>query len=146
MSDPEESLDDPAEVPQMDPAPPPANEPQDLPNFSLTPATAHGGILDYTTASGRKLYASATAKLEEDLFDCVADDLYSFLKALKDRAREYGWDEEGIGILSIPNDPNNPTEFKSLIESHGEIDLSTIHALEESYLNGHRRSAQDEDQ
>ena len=136
MSDPEESLDDPAEVPPMDPAQPPANEPQDLPNFSLTPATAHGGILDYTTASGRKLYASATAKLEEDLFDCVADDLYLFLKALKDRAREYGWDEEGIGILSILNDPNNPTEFKSLIESHGEIDLSTIHTFEESYLNG----------
>ena len=34
--------------------------------FSLTPATAHGGILDYATAAGRKLYANATAKLEED--------------------------------------------------------------------------------
>ena len=58
--------------------------------FSLTPATAHGGILDYSTATGRKLYENATAKLEEDQFDCIADDLYSFLKALKDRAREYG--------------------------------------------------------
>ena len=49
--------------------------------FSLTPATAIGGIIDYSTNSGRKMYASATAKLEEDQFDCVAEDLYSFLKA-----------------------------------------------------------------
>ena len=111
--------------------------------FSLTPATAHGGVLDYATAAGRKLYANATAKLEEDQFDCVADDLYSFLKALKDRAREYGWDEHGIGILSIPDDPENPQEFKSLIDSHGEIDLQTIERFEESYLSGQSRSAQD---
>lgn len=111
--------------------------------FSLTPATAHGGILDYATAAGRKLYAHATAKLEEDQFDCVAEDLYSFLKALKDRAREYGWDEPGIGILSIPDDPANPQEFKSLIDSHGELDLQTVRAFEESYIQGQSRSAQD---
>ena len=84
-----------------------------------------------------------TEKLKEDLFECVADDLYSFLKALKDRVQEYGWDEDGIGILSIPDDPERPTEFKSLIESHGEIDLAIIQVIEKSYLNGHSRSAQD---
>ena len=111
--------------------------------FSLTPATAHGGILDYATTAGRKMYANATAKLDDDQFDCVADDLYSFLKALKDRAREYGWDEPGIGILSIPDDPVNPQEFKSLIESHGELDLQTILDFETSYIQGQSRSAQD---
>ena len=104
--------------------------------FSLTPATAHGGILDYSTATGRKLYENATAKLEEDQFDCIADDLYSFLKALKDRAREYGWDEPGVGILSIPDNPMNPQEFKSLIDNHGELDLHTIQEFESSYIQG----------
>ena len=61
----------------------------DPPQFSLTPATAVGGIIDYSTSAGLKLYTTATAKLEEDLFDCSANDLYFFLKALKDRAREH---------------------------------------------------------
>lgn len=112
-------------------------------NFSLTPATAIGGIIDYSTSSGRKMYAAATAKLEEDLFDCVAEDLYSFLKALKDRAREFGWDTHGVGILSIPDDPVNPTDFKSLIDQHGEIELETIRTFEESYIDEPVRPAQD---
>ena len=83
----------------------------DQPRFSLTPATAVGGIIDYSTSAGLKLYTAATAKLEEDLFDYSADDLYSFLKALKDRAREHGWDEYGVGIMSIPDQIENPTGF-----------------------------------
>jgi hypothetical protein len=111
--------------------------------FSLTPATAAGVVNDYTRATGRKLYSRATSKLEENLFDCVAEDLYSFLKSLKDRAREFGWDETGIGILSIPDDPHNPSEFKSLIDSHGEIKLSTLRKFEDTYIDRQNRSAQD---
>ena len=111
--------------------------------FSLTPATVHGGILDYSTATGRKLYDNATAKLEEDQFVCVADDLNSFLRALKDRAREYGWDEPGVGILSILDDLMNLQEFKSLINNHGELDLQTIQEFESSYIQGQSRSTQD---
>ena len=118
------------------------NQSQNI-TFSLTPATAIGGIIDYSTNSGRKMYASATAKLEEDQFDCVAEDLYSFLKALKDRAREFGWDTYGVGILSIPDDPINPTDFKSLIDQHGEIELETIRNFEESYIGESVRPAQD---
>ena len=134
----------PAAVPQAaPPVVPPAPVARNPVQFSLTPATAHGGILDYATTAGRKLYANATAKLEEDQFDCVADDLYLFLKALKDQAREYGWDEPGVGILSIPDDPVNPQEFKSLIDNHGELELTTIHEFERSYIQGQSRSAQD---
>lgn len=111
--------------------------------FSLTPARSIRGIIDYSTSSGRKLYEKATAKLEEDLFDCNAEDLYSFLKALKDRSREFGWDERGVGILSIPNDPIDPNEFKSLITQHGEISMENIKEFEESYITGQNRAAQD---
>ena len=113
------------------------------PAFSLTPATAVGGIIDYNTSAGRKLYSAATAKVEEDLFDCTADDLYGFLRAVKDRAREFGWDQAGVGILSIPDDPVNPTSFKSLIEQHGEITLQEIFEFEETYISEPNISAQD---
>ena len=124
-------------------APAAAGGPAQVVAFSLTPATSIGGIIDYATSRGRKMYTSATTKLEDEPFDCVAEDLYSFLKALKDRAREFGWDDTGIGILSIPNDPVNPTEFKSLIDQHGEIELDTIRAFEESYIDQANRPAQD---
>ena len=117
--------------------------PSNVVAFSLTPATSIGGIIDYSTSMGRKLYSTAISKLEEDPFDCVAEDLYSFLKALKDRAREFGWDESGVGILSIPDDPVNPTEFKSLIDQHGEIELDMIRRFEETYIDQANRSAQD---
>ena len=113
------------------------------PPFSLTPATAVGGVIDYTTSTGRKLYSAATAKLEEDLFDCCADDLYSFLKALKDRAREFGWDDYGIGIMSIPDDINNPTQFRSIIDFHGEITLEHLTDFEATYVGAQNRAAQD---
>ena len=58
--------------------------------FALSPAMAYNGIIDYSTTQGRKMYSAATAKLSEDLYDCNAEDLYTFLKALKERAREYG--------------------------------------------------------
>ena len=113
------------------------------PPFSLTPATAVGGIIDYTTSAGRKLYSTAIAKLEEDLFDCSADDLYSFLKALKDRAREFGWDDYGIGIMSIPDDLNDPTTFRSIIDHHGEITLEHLTEFEATYVGAQNRAAQD---
>ena len=55
--------------------------------FALTPAMALDGIIDYKTTRGRKMYAAATTKLSEDLYDCNAEDLYAFLKAY---ARELG--------------------------------------------------------
>ena len=49
---------------------------------------AYNGIIDYSTTQGRKMYPAATAKLSEDLCDCNAEDLYTFLKALKEQSRE----------------------------------------------------------
>ena len=94
--------------------------------FLLTPARSVRGIIDYTRSAGRKIYERATSKLEEDLFDCNSEELYSFLKALKDRSREFGWDKHAIGVLSIPDNPVNPEGFKSLIDYHSEISMETI--------------------
>ena len=42
--------------------------------FALTPAMTHNGLVDCSTAQGRKLYDNATAKLDDELFDCNAED------------------------------------------------------------------------
>ena len=31
--------------------------------------------------------------------------------------------------MSIPDYPDNPTEFKSLLDNHGEIDINTIRTV-----------------
>ena len=112
--------------------------------FALTPAMTRDGLVDYSTAQGRKLYDNATAKLDDELFDCNAEDLHAFLKSLKDRAREHGWEGEGTGILSIPEDPLDPdTAFASLIDNHGEISIETIRQSEESHVSTETRAAQD---
>ena len=93
--------------------------PQDNITFALTPAMTCNGLVDCSTAQGRKLYDNATAKLDDELFDCNSEDSHAFLKFLKDRAREHGWEGEGTGVLSIPDDPQDPdTVFASLIDDH----------------------------
>ena len=46
--------------------------------FTLTPAVAVIGVIDYKTTEGRKLYAHTTYKLDEELYDCKPDGLYQF--------------------------------------------------------------------
>ena len=112
--------------------------------FALTPAMTHDGIVDYSTTQGRKLYDNATAKLDDELFDCNAEDLCAFLKPLKDRAREHGWEGEGAGALSIPEDPLDPdAAFASLIDNHGEISIDAMRQSEESCMQTESRAAQD---
>ena len=110
--------------PQVVPA---VNVPANLPQvvFALTPAAANPGIIDYTTVSGRKMKETCTKKLTEDLFDCVPENLFTFLKALKDRSRDCGWNG-GAGILDITRDPANPnTPSDDLLEKYGSIRLES---------------------
>ena len=45
--------------------------------------------------------------------------------------------------FSIPDNPAAPNHFKTLVDSHGEIDLDKIMAFEEKYVDLENRSAQD---
>ena len=50
--------------------------------FALTPAVAITGVVDFKTAEGRKLFQTATHKLEDEPFDCDADGSCQLLKSL----------------------------------------------------------------
>ena len=112
--------------------------------FALTPAVAVIGVIDYKTTEGRKLYAHATYKLDEELYDCKPDGLYQFLQALSNRAQEYGWNHNDSGILNIPTNPLAPESEKAyLIDNYGMISLEQIREFEETYMNLPIRPSQD---
>ena len=114
------------------------------PTFALTPYQAINGIIDYTTNEGRKYYERATAKLNDEGFDCQADTLRAFIKDLERRAEAFGWTSTITGILNIHidiNDPNSPT--KNLLEHYGELDWDQIFDYDVTYIHNNTRAAQD---
>jgi hypothetical protein len=112
--------------------------------FALTPASAVQGVIDMTTSEGRKLYSSATHKLEEDLYDCQPDGLYQFLATLHTRAQEFGWNDPIGGILQIPEDATDiASDTLYLVDNYGQIPLPRIREFEETYLDQPIRPAQD---
>jgi hypothetical protein len=112
--------------------------------FTLTPASAIPGNIYFTTNGGRKLYGSATYKLDEDPYDCQPDRLYQFLASLHTKAQEFEWIDQIGGILQIPEnaqDINSPTMY--LVDNYGQIPLAQIREFEDEYIATPVRPAQD---
>jgi hypothetical protein len=111
--------------------------------FALNPAQAIEGVIDYSTTEGRKLYNSATSRLDEELFDCNADGLYQFLQSLGHRASEYGWDNINEGIISIPENQvdANPEEY-SILTEYGQLTMEMIEEYETTFIDTEGRQAQ----
>ena len=117
------------------------SEAEEIP-FALTPGVVDDDILDFRDGGVRKLYAHATSSvMGSEGFDCTAKGLHSFLKEVKRRARQYGWDTT---VCEIPTDPNNvQSTLVSLLTNHGELTLEQIVAFDETYVFNESRSAQD---
>ena len=114
--------------------------------FALNPAGAITGLIDFNKVNHLKMHRRATTKLADDTFDCVPEDLYQFLKELGDRAAEYSWSDETVGILMIPkpsDDPALSVRHVNLLSNHGEISMDDICIFENTYIKGNSRSAQD---
>ena len=114
--------------------------------FHLNPAASITGVLDYSDKEAKRLYHSAIKSLypKEELYQCEPGEMEIFLKALYNRANQYGWDDEVDGILHIPEDPSSatsPTRF--LLKEYGTITMERIAAFERSYLGRQVRPAQD---
>jgi hypothetical protein len=111
--------------------------------FALTPAVAITGVINYRKTSGRKLFESATSKLDEELYDCKPEGLYQFLQSLSQRAQDMGWSGDD-GILMIPEDPfDADSDLVYLVDNYGVVDLAQIRSFEEQYLIGNSRASQD---
>ena len=114
--------------------------------FHLNPSTTIDGVLDFTDKNAKKIYEKAIKSLypQDDLYQCEPAEMISLLKALKNKANEFGWDHEQNGILHIPNDHTDPmSNTKYLPSEYGQIDMATITRFEKSYLGQPVRPAQD---
>ena len=78
------------------------------------------GVIIFAKSDNIKLHKKGTSRLSEDCFDCVPKDLHQFLKKLSDRAREYHWNDDVLGILMIPDHPILPTKYTDLLTNHGD--------------------------
>ena len=108
--------------------------------FVLAPGLAASGVLDYSTASGAKIYRAATQPLMEDLFNCEPQGLKVFLAYLEDRAIINGWEP----ILDIPEDARNPdVKLRNLIHKFGQISLQQVKDHASLYVAYQERASQD---
>ena len=119
------------------------DQPQEQGNavkFALAPGLAASGVLDYSTASGAKIYRAATQPLMEDLFNCEPQGLKVFLAYLEDRAIINGWEP----ILDIPEDARNPdVKLRNLIHKFGQITLQQVKDHASLYVAYQERASQD---
>ena len=114
--------------------------------FHLNPAASITGVLDYSDKEAKRLYSSAIKSLypKDELYQCEPGEMEIFLKALSNRANEYGWDNEVTGILHIPEDPTDETSSTAfLLREYGTITMDRITQFERSYFGGEVRPAQD---
>ena len=69
--------------------------------------------------------------------------MFTFLKSLKDRARDFDWNG-GFGILDILSDPTDVnSKSNDLLEAYGNITIESVRNFEQSYINRKVRSAKD---
>jgi len=107
--------------------------------FALTPGQAGDAIIDYTSATGIKIYKNATAPLETK-HDLSAEKLQNFLDSLEQRAIDHDWE----AILDIPNEDEET--YTHLIRKHGSLSLKQVRAHAETYVRNNTRATQDSQQ
>ena len=115
--------------------------------FALTPASSVQGIIDFNTKIGAQIYAIGTKSLDpQELYDCMPEYMYPFLKMLSERANKMGWNDSTYGIVHIPKQGQvyavDPAK-DCLLTNYGEISMDRIVNFEKSYINKSTRAAQD---
>ena len=112
--------------------------------FSLTPARAVPGVIDYASKEGQRLFDKATMPLRPDKgCDLVADELQGPLNNLKTRAQECGWNNPG-GVLVIIADPLSADgPWHDMIEKHGVPTLQLIQECKDMHFRDQTRKAQE---
>ena len=111
--------------------------------FALNPAHAMQGVINFAKSDNVKPHKKCISRLSDDTFDCVPEDLHKFLKTISDRATEYQWNDDILGILMIPDHPILPTKYTNLLTNHIELDLKDVLIFDKSYINSPTRAAQD---
>ena len=102
--------------------------------FSLTPAQADNEVINYTSSEGKKLFISATTKLNIE-FDGDPANLKIFLESLRHRACTSNW----LQIMSIPDQKGTR---RSIIDEYGQITMLDVRTDVDKYHGRNCRDAQ----
>ena len=89
--------------------------------FALNPAHAVQGVINFAISDNIKLHRKGTSRLNYDPFYCVPKDLHHFLKTIADRATEFQWNDDAVGIMKIPDDPIKTTKYTNLLNKPRRI-------------------------
>ena len=100
--------------------------------FALNPSHAMQGVINFAKLDNIKVHKKGNSQLSEDRFDCVPEDLHQFPKTLSNRAMEYQWNDEVLGIFMIPEHPILPTKYTNLLTNHGELEIDDDIRFEKS--------------
>jgi hypothetical protein len=108
--------------------------------FALAPALVNAnGLIDYSTATGAKIYNGATKSLSEGGYDLSSEELNTFLAAFDDRIVEYGWE----AVFSIPEDAAVAAQgLHMLTTEYGVITMNQVNAHVQTYINNNDRNCQ----
>ena len=69
--------------------------------------------------------------------------MHYLLRILNQRTNEYGWNDDGKGILNIPEDHRDPRSKRYYMpDEYGQVSLEKIATYEKSYLGGNIREVQ----
>ena len=69
------------------------------------------------------------------MYNVDATDKIVFTTSLTERAKEVGWDIEGVGITSIMLNPSDPNlEYKNILTNYGELTIEQVREFEETYI------------
>jgi hypothetical protein len=98
--------------------------------FALAPALVDNNVIDYSQATGQKLYKSAIEALQ-DPYDGQEADLKVFLKQLETRAQMLGW----TFILDVPRDLNAPDDTINILTGYGCLTMEQVRAHAATYIN-----------
>ena len=96
--------------------------------FSLTPAQADNKVINYTSSKGKKLFISATTKLNIG-FDGDPANLKIFLESLCHHTSTSNW----MQIMSIPDQKGT---CQSIIDEYGQITMLDVHIAITSITEG----------
>jgi hypothetical protein len=106
--------------------------------FAISPALAQPDVLDYSSSFGAKVFSGATEPLATT-FSIEKPNIRVLINELQVRAETFGWNSL-LNINTMSND--QPPEYKSLIQEHGQCTLSQVQRDSARYMHTDTRKRQ----
>ena len=107
-------------------------------HFAISPALAQPNGLDYSSATGAKIFTKATEPLKT-CFNIKSPNIRILLNEIQTRSESFGWN--ALFNINISNDGDLPV-IRNLLTTHGQCNINSIQRESTSYMNTMTRKRQ----